>query len=86
MNDRHHNVRASRILEQSYSGGHPNVARRLLDDSSSEERRLGNRPYRGLHRAEHTNYPEELNGSRDRDSRVGRHHADPSSEHHINRR
>ena len=76
MADRPYNIRPSRILEQSYGGGDLNVVRRLLTDSNSEENRLANRPYRGQHRAEHTNYPDERAASYDRSSRVGRHHAE----------
>jgi hypothetical protein len=83
--ERPYNVRPSRILEQSHSDGNLNVVRRLLADSNSEENRRANRPYRGMHRAEHTNYPEERNASYDRSTRVGRHHADPDARY-INRR
>jgi hypothetical protein len=84
--DRPYNIRSSRILEQSY-GGDLNVVRRLLTDSNSEENRLANRPYRGQHRAEHTNYPDERAASYDRSSRVGRHHAESNPDFpHINRR
>ncbi|SDT73333.1 hypothetical protein SAMN04489716_6635 [Actinoplanes derwentensis] len=84
MTERPNNIRSSRVLEQNYSGGDLNVVRRLLADSNTEENRLGNRPYRGQHRAENSNYPE--TSSRDRSSRVGRHHADPVEDHHTNRR
>ncbi|GGN25785.1 hypothetical protein FHR83_007388 [Actinoplanes campanulatus] len=84
MTDHNHNIRSSRILEQSYSGGNASAVRRRLSDSNSEENRLANRPYRGQHRAEHTNYPEERRS--DRSSRVGRHHADRAPDHYINRR
>lgn len=81
MTERPYNIRPSRVLEQSYAGGDLNVVRRLLSDSDTKENRLNNRPYRGQHRAEHTNYPE-----RDRSSRVGRHHAEPVGQHRTNRR
>jgi hypothetical protein len=85
--DRPYNIRSSRILEQSHGGGDLNVVRRLLTDSNSEENRLANRPYRGQHRAEHTNYPDERGASYDRSSRVGRHHAEPNPDApYINRR
>jgi hypothetical protein len=85
--ERPHNARPSRILEQSHTDGNLNVVRRLLTESNSEENRRANRPYRGMHRAEHTNYPEERNASYDRSTRVGRHHADPNPDaHHSNRR
>lgn len=85
--ERPYNVRPSRILEQSHTDGNLNVVRRLLTETNSEENRRANRPYRGMHRAEHTNYPEERSASYDRSTRVGRHHADPSADaHHINRR
>ncbi|BEL10537.1 hypothetical protein Q0Z83_087280 [Actinoplanes sichuanensis] len=85
MAERPYNIRPSRILEQSPSDGNLNVVRRLLTDSNSEENRRANRPYRGMHRAEHTNYPEERNASYNRSTRVGRHHADPDA-HYMNRR
>ncbi len=85
MTERPYNIRSSRVLEQSY-GGDLNVVRRLLADANSEENRLHNRPYRGLHRAENTNHPEGSSRERERSSRVGRHHAEPTEEHHINRR
>ncbi|GGN80927.1 hypothetical protein GCM10010112_56900 [Actinoplanes lobatus] len=84
MTDHNHNIRSSRILEQSYSGGNSSAVRRRLNDSNSEENRLANRPYRGQHRAEHTNYPEERRS--DRSSRVGRHHAERAPDHYKNRR
>ncbi|GIE32175.1 hypothetical protein Ait01nite_052200 [Actinoplanes italicus] len=85
--DRPYNIRSSRILEQNHGGGDLNVVRRLLTDSNSEENRLANRPYRGQHRAEHTNYPDERGASYDRSSRVGRHHAEPNPDApYINRR
>lgn len=84
MTERPNNIRSSRVLEQSYSGGDLNVVRRLLADSNTDENRLTNRPYRGLHRAEHTNHQE--SSSLDRSSRVGRHHADSPEDHHTNRR
>ena len=87
MTDRPHNIRPSRILEHSYTSGNLNAVRRLLTDSNSDETRLANRPYRGAHRAEHTNHPDEGSAARDRDSRVGRHHADQTPEdRYINRR
>ncbi|MEU4156155.1 hypothetical protein [Actinoplanes sp. NPDC026670] len=85
MAERPYNIRPSRILEQNPSDGNLNVVRRLLTDSNSEENRRANRPYRGMHRAEHTNYPEERSASYDRSTRVGRHHADPDA-HYMNRR
>jgi hypothetical protein len=85
--ERPYNIRPSRIREQSHSDGNLNVVRRLLTESSSEENRRANRPYRGTHRAEHTNYPEERSASYDRSTRVGRHHAEPNPDaHYINRR
>jgi hypothetical protein len=85
--ERPHNIRPSRTLEQGHYDGNLNVVRRLLTESNSEENRRANRPYRGMHRAEHTNYPEERNPSYDRSTRVGRHHADPNPDaHYINRR
>ncbi|GAA1585126.1 hypothetical protein [Actinoplanes couchii] len=84
MPERPNNIRSSRVLEQSYSGGDLNVVRRLLAESNTEETRLNNSPYRGQHRAEHAGHPEA--SSRDRSSRVGRHHADPAEDHHTNRR
>ncbi len=87
MAERPHNIRPSRTIEQGHTDGNLNVVRRLLAESNSEENRRANRPYRGMHRAEHTNYPEERNASYDRSTRVGRHHADPNSDaHYINRR
>lgn len=84
MSDRPYNIRPSRVREQNPSGHNLNVVRRLLADANSEESRLANRPYRGQHRAEHTNHPDA--SSRDRSSRVGRHHAEPADDHRINRR
>lgn len=87
MTDRPYNIRPSHMLEQSHTSGNINAVRRLLDDSNSDETRLANRPYRGSHRAEHTNHPDERSAARDRSSRVGRHHADHRAEdRHINRR
>ncbi|MDI6102890.1 hypothetical protein QLQ12_30155 [Actinoplanes sp. NEAU-A12] len=87
MTDRPYNIRPSRILEQSYAGGNLNAVRRLLTDSNSDETRLANRPYRGSHRAEHTNHPDEGGAARDRSSRVGRHHAGHrADDRYINRR
>ncbi|WP_433792892.1 hypothetical protein [Actinoplanes sp. CA-252034] len=87
MAERPYNIRPSRTLEQGHNDGNLNVVRRLLADASSEESRRANRPYRGMHRAEHTNYPDERAASYDRSTRVGRHHADPNPDaHYINRR
>ena len=86
VTDRPYNIRPSRILEQSYADGSLNTVRRLLTDANSDEIRLGNRPYRGAHRAEHTLHPDE-EGARDRSSRVGRHHADHTADdRYMNRR
>ncbi|MEU8658169.1 hypothetical protein [Actinoplanes philippinensis] len=87
MAERPYNIRPSRIIEQSHTDGNLNMVRRLLTDANSEESRLSNRPYRGMHRAEHTNYPDEGAASYDRSTRVGRHHAEPNPDaHYINRR
>ncbi|MFC7528905.1 hypothetical protein [Actinoplanes sp. GCM10030250] len=85
MTERPYNIRAARILEQSYSGTTGNI-RRSMSQPRPEESRTSNRPYRGQHRAEHTNHPDERTAARQRSSRVGRHHADSADEHHSNHR
>ncbi|GAA4939649.1 hypothetical protein [Actinoplanes utahensis] len=82
MAERPYNIRPSRILEQSHHDN-SNVVRRVLPDVNAEESRLANRPYRGMHRAEHTNHPDP---GYDRSSRMGRHHAEYTDDHYINRR
>jgi hypothetical protein len=80
VTERPHNIRAARILEQSYPERGLNM-HRLLNQPRSEEDRLTNRPYRGQHRAEHTNHADDRDTSAwQRSTRVGRHHtqgADP---------
>ena len=83
MAERPYNIRPSRVLEQSHHGN-SDVVRRLLSDANPEETRLANRPYRGMHRAEHTNHPDPA--GYDRSSRMGRHHAERADDHYINRR
>ncbi|WP_436524959.1 hypothetical protein [Actinoplanes sp. HUAS TT8] len=84
VTERPHNVNAARIVEYSYPAGR-NV-RRSMAQPSTEEGRITNRPYRGHHRAEHTQHDEET-PARQRSSRVGRHHLDHSGgDHHANHR
>ena len=85
MAERPYNIRAARILEQSYADEGPNV-HRLFTQPRSDEHRMTNRPYRGQHRAEHTLQSDEINAAWQRSTRVGRHHADPVDDHYINRR
>ncbi|WP_229075475.1 hypothetical protein [Actinoplanes sp. DH11] len=85
MAERPYNIRPARILEQSYADGGINV-HRLLTQPRSDEDRMMNRPYRGQHRAEHTQQSDELNAAWQRSTRVGRHHAEPVDDHHVNRR
>ncbi|MEV6342151.1 hypothetical protein [Actinoplanes sp. NPDC051851] len=82
MTDRPYNIRPNRVLEQSYTDGRN--ARRLLNELRTDDDRVTNRPYRGIHRAEHTNHDDYA--AEQRRSRVGRHHADPSDDHHVNHR
>lgn len=84
VTERPHNVRAARIIEQSYAGGGGNI-RRSLVQPRTDEFRTTNRPYRGQHRAEHAQHADERHAWQ-RSSRVGRHHADPYDDHSINHR
>ena len=79
MTTRPYNIISARILEQSYSnsGYH---SRQVVSQPRSEENRMTNRPYRGLHRADNQ-YPDyysidEYPPEQRRSSRMGRHHAD----------
>jgi hypothetical protein len=85
VTERPYNIRPARILEQSYPGAGGNV-RHSLSQSRPEDFRGSNRPYRGQHRAEHTNHSGEHAAAWQRSSRVGRHHADPMDEHRTNNR
>ncbi|WP_285474632.1 hypothetical protein [Actinoplanes sp. NBRC 101535] len=84
VSERPYNIRATRILEQSWSDNTGANSHRMLDESRTGENRVLNRPYRGLHRAEHTSHEE--HEAAQRDSRVGRHHAEPSDDRYRNRR
>ncbi|GIF11608.1 hypothetical protein [Actinoplanes teichomyceticus] len=83
MTERPHHINAARILDHRY-GDRRNVRHSVVQPCSAEDR-ITNRPYRGHHRAEHTLHDE--NGpARRRGSRVGRHHAEPVGDHHLNHR
>ncbi len=84
MTERQPNVNAARIVDYDYPAGR-NV-RRSMAQPRTEEGRITNRPYRGHHRAEHTQHDEQT-PARQRSSRVGRHHLEHNTDdHHANRR
>jgi hypothetical protein len=86
VTERPHNIRPARILEQSYSERGLNM-HRLHNQPRSDEDRTMNRPYRGQHRAEHTNHADErATAAWQRSTRVGRHHANGTGDPYANRR
>jgi hypothetical protein len=77
VTERPQNIRASRILERSYSAGSLNT-RHLIPEARSEENQI-DRPYRGSHRAGSQHHADDTAAQR-RSSRVGRHHAEPTED------
>ncbi|WP_203782597.1 hypothetical protein [Paractinoplanes rishiriensis] len=77
--ERPQNIRAARILELSYAtGGHHN--RRLIPEARSDENQIANRSYRGSHRAGSMHHADDQTAEQQRNSRVGRHHAEPTDD------
>ena len=76
MTERTPNVRPARILERSYanSGHH---SRLPVTQPRGGDEEYANRAYRGSHRAAGQHHADRQTPGQRRDSRVGRHHADP---------
>ncbi len=77
MAERPHNIRPTAILERSYANG-GNHGNRATPETRSEENQ--NRSYRGNHRAGSQHHADEQTAEEQRNSRVGRHHADHSED------
>ena len=86
MTERPQNVR----LTHGYANGNGYNTRRPIPEARNPESRaddnqIGNRSYRGSHRAAGQHHIDHQTSAQQRDSRVGRHHADPPHDDYISR-
>jgi hypothetical protein len=75
VTERQRDIRAADILDRSHNGSGYNS--RVISQSRSDDDEGGaNYAYRGNHRAESQHQADDREPARQRDSRVGRHHAE----------
>lgn len=78
MAERPQNVRPGSIRDIGYAGGHN--SRRIIPEARTEDNQIAHRAYRGSHRAGSLHHADDQTPAQQRNSRMGRHHAEPTED------